>query len=295
LLIFRKTIHLILFDRTVRLNVFANNFLHTFTDLHMEFDILMHRKSKPNQAKITVYNLSEKSRKLFNEKHQAIEFFAGYDNKPLTIFRGTTTNVLSIKNNVEWRTDFYAGEGQKEFSTIKFSKTYKAGIPISLILTEVSAAIGLPVVLGATGLDELLLSSVTYDGLAKDVLDQITDDYFLNWSIHHGFLEIVDAGEPPATAAKVIVLRSDTGLLESPTITEDGINVVAMLNPEIKPSAIIKIEPQQTITQLGKLMEKKIPSKSAEGLYIVDRAHFIGNNFGGRFDVEIESKIRNVA
>jgi len=261
----------------------------------MEFDILMHRKSKPNQAKITVYNLSEKSRKLFNEKHQAIEFFAGYDNKPLTIFRGTTTNVLSIKNNVEWRTDFYAGEGQKEFSTIKFSKTYKAGIPISLILTEVSAAIGLPVVLGATGLDELLLSSVTYDGLAKDVLDQITDDYFLNWSIHHGFLEIVDAGEPPATAAKVIVLRSDTGLLESPTITEDGINVVAMLNPEIKPSAIIKIEPQQTITQLGKLMEKKIPSKSAEGLYIVDRAHFIGNNFGGRFDVEIESKIRNVA
>jgi hypothetical protein len=114
----------------------------------------------------------------------------------------------------------------------------------------------------------------------------------------------------------VKVLNADTGLIGSPIVTERtattkkkrkgkkkkaeeriiGIQATALMIPEIKPNSIVAIQSIQLISSgLGKLMEVKIPKITAIGVYLVDRVRYIGNNYGGRFDVELEADLTQVA
>jgi hypothetical protein len=89
----------LLFNRTVRLNVFAGNTQITLAkpgaqSFDIEFDIWASLDKEPNTAKIIIYNLSETTRNVLSGGHQGVEFFAGYgEDEPPLIFRGATTNV----------------------------------------------------------------------------------------------------------------------------------------------------------------------------------------------------------
>jgi hypothetical protein len=304
-----------LFDPTVELHFFANNILHKITGLQMDFDIVSSNDDKPNQAKIVVYQLAEKTRNMFTEQHQGIEFHAGYSGKPKLIFRGVTTNVLHVNNDTDWQTIIYAGDGQKEYTSNHFNKSYSKGTPIIKILADLALALGIPFESNYTGSD-VLLRGETYSGLVKDVLQEITDDYFLRWAILNGQLEITEPGQPTLSRVAVKVLNADTGLIGSPIVTERtattkkkrkgkkkkaeeriiGIQATALMIPEIKPNSIVAIQSIQLISSgLGKLMEVKIPKITAIGVYLVDRVRYIGNNYGGRFDVELEADLTQVA
>ena len=57
----------LLFNRKVELHVYLDTEKYVIRDLHMIFDILATRDSKPNTAKISVMNLSESTRNLFSD------------------------------------------------------------------------------------------------------------------------------------------------------------------------------------------------------------------------------------
>jgi len=282
----------LLFDRAIEVVVFAGGKSYTIRDLHMTFDIIANRRSKPNQAKIGIYNLSETSRNLLEEKHQGIEFKAGYQKEPVLIFRGTTNNIVNRRAAPDWYTEIYAGDGQKEFNSAHFNKAYAAGTPVKQILRDLTNALGLPSEIDDQTVGDVLAAGLALSGRVKDCLDQVTADYGLAWSIQHGTVEIVVEGEPPVKDSSAVVLRADTGLIGSPELTEDGVKVRSLLNPAIRPSRLIKIESQDANPSFGKLMEKAKPKRNANGIYIVDVAHYQGDNFGGPFDVTAESKFR---
>lgn len=286
---------MLLYERNVELSVTAGFLKHKFTDLHVEFEIITNRDSKPNQAKISIYNLAKKTRGLFSEQHQVVEFSASYgDIKPILLFWGSTTNVVHSHNGVDWKTTIYAGDGQKEFSTIPFSKTYAAGTLLMLVLRDLTDAMGLQANIDVSlAKNQQAFKSFTCEGLAKTCLDQTCEANDLSWSIQNGMIEIQHKDDPPLGGALATILSTDTGMIGSPKLTADGVQVTSLLNPAIRPSRLITIKAMQTINQFGKLMESKSPNKSANGTYIVDRAVFVGDNFGGRFDVEAESFRKN--
>jgi len=280
---------MLLFDRKTELKVFAGGRQYTIRDLHMDFDILSNRKSKPNQAKITIWNLSETTRNLFSEDLQGIEFSAGYQTTPVLIFRGATNNVLHVPGRVDYQSIIFAGEGQKEFSESVFNKSYAKGTPLSLVLKEVSASLGLPAEIDDESVDHVLLTGLSLSGRTKDVLDRVTADHGLTWSIQHGTTEIVKAGEPPRRDASAIVVSTDTGLLESPVLTDRGVRVKSMLDARIRPSRLIDVRPRSTTLNYSEAIKNKPPKTDATGIYIVDRAQYVGSNYGGPFDVIAES------
>jgi hypothetical protein len=282
---------LLLYERNVELRVTAGNLQHIFTDLHIEFDIIANRSSKPNQAKISIYNLAAKTRGLFSEQYQAVEFLASYGSmKPVLIFWGTITNLVHAHESVDWKTTIYAGDGQKEFNTIPFSKTYAKGTPLNLVLRDLTTAMGLQANIDLTSVPgKTTYKAFTCEGLAKTCLDQTCESNGLSWSCQNGMIEIQQRDQPTLAGGLAVVLSTDTGMIGSPQITADGVAVTSLLNPAIRPSRLIQIKAMQTINNFGKLMEVKTPNKSANGVYIVDRAHYVGDNFGGKFDVEIES------
>jgi hypothetical protein len=309
----------VLFQPVARLEFFLQSSIKYDipAEMHMEFDIITSTDSKPNQAKIIIYNLSETTRNLFQEDFQAVKFYAGYDGSSKLIFSGVTTNVLHERNGVDWRTIIYAADGYKELYTIKVNQSFSKGTPVKLVYTKLAGAFGLPIEDSSTVFDTLL-TGVTYSGLIKDVLDNLFENYDVSWSIQKGVVEIRPSDTPPLSKVKAVVLNANTGLLGSPVVTERtvqpvkrkksqkkkgkqketkifGIKATALLIPDIQPGAVVKVDAIRLVsTGLSKLMEVKVPKVKPVGIYLCDRVRYIGNNYGGRFDVELEGDALSV-
>ncbi len=305
----------LLFNPKVELRVYVGTDLYTIKGLYMDFDILARRDSKPNTAKITVQNLSETTRNLMSADHQGIEFFAGYgDEDPVLIFRGSTVNVFHQKPSpgTTWYTEIYALEGEKELKSAIFNRSYEAGTEVRQVIEDVSKSMGIPTEIDFFEVSDVLSESLTLSGLAKDVLDMLTGDYDLRWSIQQGILEITPFLSSVSSQPTAVVLTSDTGMIESPILTErqpigkkgrakkkkkgqkeemvPGVRVLSLLNADIRPNRIIEIRARQTVNnQLGKLSEQKRPVKSADGFYICDKVRYYGDNHGGPFLAEMEA------
>jgi len=291
----------LLFDPKLELTVFTtDNQSTTIKDLHMDFDVKATVDSKPNQAKISVYNLSTETRNRLKEKHQAVELLAGYGDDVSIIFRGTTTNVLHKKDGTGWRTDIYSGDGQKEFSENFFSKSYSAGTTVKQIVKDMAATMGYSANTDTVLDTDTIIKSVSYSGRAKDALDEITKDFDYSWSIQWGALEILDSSGWLSNVPTAVVLRADTGMLGSPTLIDRtdrnrkvvGVRVNSLLNPAIKPGRLIEIQSQSTATQLGKLNKSAAAKTDANGVHICKIVEYVGNNYGGEFAVKIEGDQR---
>ena len=121
---------MMLFDRSLKLRVFAASKAFDFTDLHIDFDIALNQDSKPNVGRFGIFNLSEKTRGLFSEEYQGVEFEAGYKGKNTIIFKGTINSIKHEKNGVDWYTTIVAEDGGQNYQESYFNKSYSAGTPL---------------------------------------------------------------------------------------------------------------------------------------------------------------------
>lgn len=303
-----------LFDPKIETHVYLNNIKYEIRDLDVEFSIEAFagsgKKSNPNTAAISIYNLSKKTRDLFSEEHQAIEFYAGHGDDIGLIFVGQTTSVQHVVEDTFIRTDILAGDGFKEFSIQRISKSFKAGTPILTILDDLTAAFDLPVVIDpfllTSQAGQVLLQGETYDGLVKDAMNDLCGDYTMDWSIQHGTVEVTQKDSPFLADPTAVILSADTGMVGSPEIIERtdqaakegkeekkvfGVKVKSLLNPEIKPKRLVQIVSVNTTSALGQAIDGA-PPIDANGVYISDVVRYSGNNFGGEFYVEMEGDIQ---
>lgn len=307
-----------LFNGNLKLSFYTSFQRFDIEEADMEFDIVTNLNPEPNQATIKIYNLAETTRSLFTADHQGIEFYASRNatEKPIMIFRGETTNVLSEDIDPGFLTTIYAGDGDKAFSSIPFNKSYKAGTFILTILKDIAATMSLPTEIDFLDVSAKLLKGETFSGLCKNVLNEITKEYGLKWSIQQGILEIINLVQPILSQPTAVLLSADTGMIGAPIIVERqenkqntkqkgkkkkenrliGVNVTAYLNPEIRPGRLVQVKSETTIQQLGKLLETKQPNIAANGVYRTDVARYIGGNLpGNRFDVEVEADKMRIA
>jgi hypothetical protein len=310
-----------LFNRALQLDIFADNQRVTLVkpgkrpgidSLFFEFDVNVSRDKEPNRAQVSVYNLNQTNRDLFNAGHQGIELSAGYGDEIKLLFRGVTTNVVHDEQRTFIKTTFFCGDGEKQYGTQKFNKSYSKGVLIRVILQDMADALGLPNEIAFDDISfQTLLKGRSFSGLVKDALTELTKDYGLQWSIQQETLEVTVIGQPIISQPFATVLSADTGMIGSPRLIERqsksektkkkesdkeerivGVAVTSLLNADIYPNRLIKIEPQQTQTgTLGKLMEVKVPNITAEGVWLVDKAHFFGDNMTGPYHVEAEADI----
>lgn len=314
----------LLFNRYIELVMYVGVLRYTIRSLHVEFDIELNRDSTPNLAKITVYNLSELTRSLLSQDHQAIEFYAGYNSfdlpilPPLSVpllFKGTTINVSHRKIKADWITEIVAGDGNKEFLESYFSKSYKKGTPVSLILTDLALAFKLPFTSDFVDPSAILTSGESYSGKVKDILDQLADDFYLSWSFQNQVLEVVNFNQPPLKDPIVTILSSDTGLIDQPILIERsdaqqpkkvdktktlnkpirlGVQAKSLLNGDIKPSRLFQVISPLPLSSLGiETLKRKgeIKLPTATTLYIADKVRYSGSNFGQTYETSVEGDV----
>jgi hypothetical protein len=253
--------------------------------LDMSFNIFSTKDSQPNDGECTIYNLSETTRNKITEGGK-IEVFAGYDGFFALIAVGDINLVNSRKPGTDWTTNIKWGDGAKQYLTASFTKSYREGVSIRDVLNDLTSSLGL----ASKGvLDKLkgsLDGGLSIDGKTKDLLNKITKDYGLEWSIQDDEVVIVSQGEPVDN--EVIKVSQETGLLEFPQISEKGVDFVSQLNPEIRPNKLVDIQSSNFVKSKTKPTEQ-LPAQ-ANGLNIVETVRFVGDNFGGQFSSQVKCR-----
>ncbi len=279
----------VMFQPVIVLRVIANNQAYEIKDLHVDFDVKLDQTSKPNIAKFTIYKLSPSTRNLFSESYQAIEFLAGYAGNPVLIFKGVIKSVSHEQKDIDWMTEITAADGLKEYTRFKFSKTYTKGTKYLQILEDVSAALGLPLEIDRRNVSGQALTSVSYSDSVATVLNLITRDLDLQWSIQNGVLEITDLWDPLPARVSAVLINKQTGMIEAPkrtlrtlrsskkeTDSIVGIKLRSLLNVGLRPSRLIELESD---------------TEAVNGVYLVRTSSFFGDNYGGPFATEIEGDL----
>lgn len=270
----------LLFNRSASLTVITKDKVgrqlvaKDFEGLRIAFNIEKTSESLANQAKIKIFNLSPSSRAFVEERGQAIILKAGYapaDLEPLVevIFQGDVGKVTNSIEGPDWITSFEVGDGEKSLTEKSYQKTFRSGASAETIMREIAASMGLAVGTIKGIKDKAYKSGVTLSGSAKDLLDQLTGETGVEWSVQDEEIQILPKTE--GTNDEVIVVSASSGMINAPIKRADGIDVVSLINPQFRPGRRIQIE-----------------SKNLNGIYRIRKLTFDGDTRDGDWKAKLE-------
>ena len=262
--------------------------------LRIVFKVKKSSAQTPNAAIIRVYNLSNNTAKQIREEFQSVTLQAGYQSNFGLIFKGNIKQVrFGRENSTDTYVDIAAGDGDQSYNFSTISTTLSAG---SHQTDQINAAINTMEPNGVTtgfidDIDSIILprGKVMY-GMSRDYLRQSTESTDTTWSIQNEQIQIVK--RTSVAPDPVVVLTSKTGLVGVPELTNDGVSARCLLNPLIRIGGIININ-QKDIADAklsnvsNNLQVNSAPQTTADGLYRVLVAEFVGDTFGNDWYTDI--------
>lgn len=244
----------------------------TFDDFDMSFSVVKTRKAEPNTCDLRIFNLSADERgalegtplvklaaKSGPAKHQhkgiPVRITAGYEDADCVIWQGDLRTVQSKHDGTDWVTELGSGDGEEAYQRSRVNLSFGRGTPVATILTALASAIGLgtgnlPLYLPRLALSptisQITMQGIALSGSAADQLTNITHSVGLEWSIQDGVLQFTERGLP--TLGQVVLVSPLTGMVDEPTIDNEGVLTVTMLMiPNIVPASVIVVA-SQTVT-----------------------------------------------
>ena len=297
-----------LFKRYLRI-VIGNEKTHDGIEiekLRCHFEVTRDLLGFPNLATVRIYNLTRANREFINivqkrnlnalgndESNEGrLAIYAGYEESNGLIFKGDIMNIIHLREGVDMVTEILAKDGAREFqngfSNFIVSENTKL-IDVLLRLQRDWPTIAKSEIRISSG-DKKLFSKTICEP-TKDVLNKLGRDYGFHWSFQNHKYTIIDYDT--VLNARAIVINNRTGMIDSPIVTEKGVDVKSLLNWEIKPYALIKVESQTEAVQLGNLYYRSINKTLGEGEFKVMRVVHTGDNYDNAWESMITGYKRN--
>lgn len=257
----------------------------TVRDLKIDFTVVKGIGSKQNTATISIWNLTKSHRKQLGEEFDTIELKVGYKEGPLsTIFKGNIRDVTHTKETADVKSEMECGDGDEAFSKGAVSKTFPAGTKPKEIVEYLAGEMP-----GATkgemkGIDDLpaYKRPVSLYGWSWAEMDKLGREQGFYWSIQNGQVEAVKNDQH---LQGTTVLSKETGMVEIPEITDKGVKIKALLNPNVAPGRLIDVRSDFLDEESGRDKRK---TDEGGGLFRVSDVTFTGTTRGDEFYVEAE-------
>lgn len=253
-------------------------------ELKIEFDVSKGISGSANTATIKIWNLNEGHRNSIGKEFDDIMLEAGYmppegGSNVGIIFSGQMRDVEHKREAEDIITYLACGDGDRAFRRATISKTFKAGTKVEDVVDEITKQLEKEgVKRGETKYpDNMPKFERPYSmcGSCTRELDRLGRSRGFYWNLQNGTFEIVPSD---GYVGDVVVLSSQSGLIDTPTITDNGVKASALLNPQVRPNRRVKI--------LSEVLEM-----NAEGsMYRVSNATYKGDNRDGDFRVEIQGE-----
>lgn len=229
-----------------------------FSSLDFAFRIEKSLKPEPNTCELEIFNLSEDhvaELELLAPKtgKAAIKGIpckieAGYKDSVSQLWLGDLRTVETIIDGPDWLTRLSSGDGEKAWQNARLHVSYGPKTPVETALRAIARALGV----GEGNLGKvvsrlkiagsaLFPAGCVISGSCSRELLEIARSADLEVSIQDGALQFLDRGK--ALAGTAIRLAPETGMIEVPTVDNEGIlTVKTLMIPDLKPGALIVVE-----------------------------------------------------
>jgi hypothetical protein len=231
----------ILYLRSVKLTIIPlAGAPKVITDLRIAFNCVKTNESKPNNAKVKVWNLSDNTRSGLESKGARVALEAGYIHNVATLFRGDVVKVVHKSQPPDIITEIEVKDGGNRFRNSRIDKGYPPGVKTQQVVQDLadkmelptSSLIGVPNVEYANGL--------TLSGYVRDQLDMLAKKNNFEWSIQDETLQIIP--KLSWSLDDFVKLTPQTGLIGSPSKTDKGVKFDSLLQPRLRPGRRVQVE-----------------------------------------------------
>ncbi|WP_432443036.1 phage protein [Martelella lutilitoris] len=251
--------------------------------IRIEFSINKGISSKQNSADIRLYNLTESHRNAMGKEFDSITLEAGYippgdDGNVGVIFKGAVRDVEHEKTqDGNIITTISCGDGDKAIRKATISKSYPKGTPVKTVVKDIYAEMEKKGMARGEwkfpdNMKETFDRPYAMCGMCSRELDVIGKGHKFYWSSQNETLEIIPGD---GTVGGIVLLTPDTGMIGTPSITDNGVRVSCLLNPEIRPNRRVQIK------------SDTLEMNASNGIYRVSEVSFTGNNQDGEFRCDL--------
>ena len=272
-------------DRTVCVTVFRDD--GTGVEIRepacIEGRAVLDRTGQPNESFVEILNASEEFRsQVRNDEFRLMRIEAGHlnaDNKAV-IFEGNI--IRSIAEDPRARDNdvssvIYAGEGQISFRFSTLETTFPTGTTARQAVRAALAKMPEVTEGNLSGLDALAPLQDPYPvyGSVREFFHDLAETADARWSIQGTSLDFISNAGVNETFT-VTRKTCATGLFNA-SLTEHGMTGACLLDPAIRPNAVIEIVNER--------------NDKTDGFWRVDRAvHEFSSYAGGRFQTEFTGR-----
>lgn len=223
------------------------------TPMRISFELSKTWISLANIGTVTVNNLSTATRNMIRQDRKLIAILkAGYADLggPQMIFHGDIVDVSHNIEKPEIATTITIMDGHNAIKESKVSVSYAKGTPLSKIIKNAVAALGLPVNASFQYVQlpqQNLDGSLAYSGNAATWLDRLCEQNGLKWSVQNGSVKIYSLAQtdnvPPL---KTVMIGSPKRLFKNQLSMslEDfsGYEFNCLLAPAMEPNNRVTIQ-----------------------------------------------------
>jgi len=268
------------FLRSAEIIIGDNTTGKSIKDLRIIIEVIKEALATPNQCTVQIYNLSQSSRAQIQNEFTRIIVKAGYNKKLSIIFRGDIRQVTHDVKDADIITTIKSGDGDQAWQQSVASVTIGGGVGLQDTVTTLSGTfngVGKGVL---KGLDQPKVSDedLVYSGATKDTLDHLSDTYKFDWWIQDNNFETAPRGGAVNEQGAAILISASTGMIGSPAITESGLNVKTLFNPDFFVGRYVKIVSKVSTTLTDNRQNK---NTQGQGYYIIKK---VTHNFDTRGD-----------
>lgn len=252
------------FDRVVELILQREGVAYTISGLRIEFRVEKFAGSLvDNRATIRVFNLNSTVREIVNRRRIDIAegpyttafLSAGYrpDGAAL-IFRGVIIDGANYRTGPDWITEFtgYTAAQQTQAATCPENFTFRLTNPKVIadkMFSELNFLKPRYSTEALTALARAQPVTRAFAGRVDVALTKLLGSFGLVYTLEDdGPLVILtrSAINPDDAADAIAQVNADTGLINTPRITERGVEIRTLLNPEIKIFERFRLNSQST-------------------------------------------------
>ncbi|MDN7464190.1 phage protein [Burkholderia gladioli] len=229
------------FGRRWRLEIGNRSESIAIETLRIKFEIVKSLDEKPNPAKLSIYNLNRDHMNLLvSKRFNLARLSVGYNELRL-LYQGDIVKPSTKRDKADWVTEFECGDGSIDYAGARVWTTLQAGATDADVLAEATKSMTRT----RAGIADLasartLPRGKVLMGNARDVVGNVARNSGADWSIQDGELIVL----PPdkVLPGEGFVLSQDSGMIDSPKVSDKGLEVKCLLNPAIRVGALVRIE-----------------------------------------------------
>lgn len=260
-----------LFNRDFSLNVGGKKISTNGEEtLRISFNVTKTLGKEPNKAEISIENLREETRALFQKKNEEIELEAGYVENTSLIFKGTVTTTNIERLPTGWVVSVECSDGGTQIRRARTNKSTRGKVSIKNVARGLVNDIGV----GQGNIADLpdldFTNGFVSSGRADQQLEKVARKAKVRYSIQDG--QAVFLEREQTRRGTVVLLSTDSGLVGSPQLGEKGfVTATAKIQPYLSPGYAFRLE-----------------SRLINGFFRIERSVYRGDSWGDEWVVELE-------